>query len=233
MAPTSPRIKAPRPEDLAEYPTRALAAILDALTSAAIGLALGAIVYVVVVLLGYSTTHAGNVVRDNALLIGVPVGLLYAPLLMAREGERNGQTVGKQLMGIRVVRERLAPMDVPVGLLREAFGKQVLSVITFSIYAIADYLWPLGDSERQALHDKIAQTWVVRATVSAPSANVPEPDHLLAERGALKRDGPRPAPPPPPRVRVPAQPEHAPEPAPVPEAPLPGGWLPPVPPSGD
>jgi uncharacterized RDD family membrane protein YckC len=229
--PAAPRAKAPRPEDLAEYPTRALAAIVDALVSGLIGLAVAAVVYVVVVLLGHTATHAGHVVRDNALLIGIPVGLLYAPLLMARQGARNGQTIGKQMLHIRVVRERLAPMDIPVGLLREALGKQVLAAITFSIYAIADYLWPLADAERQALHDKVAQTWVVRARVAAPLTSVPEPDHLLAERGALKREGPRPAPPP---VRVPPprpEPERAPEPAPVPDAPLPGGWLPPVPPA--
>jgi uncharacterized RDD family membrane protein YckC len=210
-----PRTVAPRPADLAEYPTRAMAAIMDAVVVAALQLTLGAIVFVIAVLAGDTAHEAGKVVRDNALFIGIPVGFLYAPLLMARGADRNGQTLGKQAMGIRVVRERLAPMDVPVGLLREALGKQILGVLTAGIYLLVDFLWPLFDSERQALHDKIAQTWVVRAEVSAPAEPAPEPDHLLAERGALKRP-----------ARVPTLPE----PEPAPEE-LPGGWLPPVPPT--
>ena len=39
-----------------------------------------------------------------AILISL-VWLLYSPLLMMREGEHNGQTLGKQLVGIRVVRD--------------------------------------------------------------------------------------------------------------------------------
>jgi uncharacterized RDD family membrane protein YckC len=210
-----PRIRAPEPADLAEYPTRAVAAILDALVAAGLGLLAGVIVYVIVVLLGNTGHHAGNLVRDNAIFIGLPIGLLYAPLTMARRGARNGQTLGKQAMNIRVVRERLAPMDVPQGLLREALGKQALSAITFGIYLLADYLWPLADAQRQALHDKIAQTWVVRAAVASPQEDLREPDHLLAERGALGRPARRPP---------------DPGPAPAPEAPLPGGWLPPEPP---
>jgi uncharacterized RDD family membrane protein YckC len=212
---TAPRTDEPRPQQLAEYPTRALAAIVDALVVAAIQLVLGAIVFVVAVLAGQSANGAEDVVRDNALFIGIPVGFLYAPLLMAREGAANGQTLGKQALGLRVVRERRAPMDVPQGLLREALGKQVLWVITAGIYLLADLLWPLFDPQRQALHDKIAQTWVVRADVSAPTTVAREPDYLLAERGALERP-----------ARVPT----AREPAPAPDE-LPGGWLPPTPPA--
>jgi uncharacterized RDD family membrane protein YckC len=210
-----PRTIAPRRADLAEYPTRAVAAIVDAVIVAALQFTIGAIVFVIAVLAGDTAHEAGRIVRNNALFIGIPVGFLYAPLLMARVGERNGQTLGKQAMGIRVVRERRAPMDVPVGLLREALGKQILAVITAGIYLLVDFLWPLGDPERQAIHDKIAQTWVVRAEVSAPAEPVSEPNHLLAERGALKRP-----------ARVPTLPE----PEPAPEE-LPGGWLPPVPPT--
>jgi uncharacterized RDD family membrane protein YckC len=212
---TTPRTDEPRPQELAEYPTRVLAAIVDALVVAAIQLVVGGIVFVVAVLAGQDASGAKDVVRDNALFIGIPVGFLYAPLLMAREGPTNGQTVGKQALGIRVVRERRAPMDILVGLLREALGKQVLWVVTAGIYLLADLLWPLGDPQRQALHDKIAQTWVVRAEVSAPTAVAREPDYLLAERGALERP-----------ARVPT----APEPAPAPDE-LPGGWLPPTPPA--
>jgi uncharacterized RDD family membrane protein YckC len=46
-------------------------------------------------------------------------GLVYAPLLMRRPGAHNGQTLGKQLTGIRVVREDGRPMTYGAAVLRE------------------------------------------------------------------------------------------------------------------
>src|SRR4051794_34821721 len=41
------------------------------------------------------------------------------------------------------------------------------------IPTILDYLWPLWDERNEALHDKMAHTWVVRADVAAPGVGVP------------------------------------------------------------
>ena len=49
--------------------------------------------------------------------------LLYAPLLMMREGEHNGQTLGKQALGIRVVRDSGEPMGFGWAALREIVVK--------------------------------------------------------------------------------------------------------------
>jgi uncharacterized RDD family membrane protein YckC len=35
-------------------------------------------------------------------------------------------------------------------------------VVVYALYAVLDHLWPLGDQHRQALHDKVARTYVVR-----------------------------------------------------------------------
>ena len=83
---------------------------------------------------------------------------------MARSGARNGQTLGKQAMGIRVV---LADDGEAIGfwrgMLRTVLAQQLLAAITLYAYALVDYLWPLPDRRNQALHDKIASTLVVRA----------------------------------------------------------------------
>lgn len=68
----------------------------------------------------------------------------------------TGQTPGKQLMKIRVVRASGGPMDFGVAALREVVGKFV-SAITLGI----GYLFPLWDARKQALHDKVAGTVVV------------------------------------------------------------------------
>jgi uncharacterized RDD family membrane protein YckC len=76
-------------------------------------------------------------------------------------GKAPGQTIGKKALGIRV---RHADEDRPIGygpataryLITFAFG-------IFVIPALIDYLWPLWDSRNQSLHDKAANSVVVRA----------------------------------------------------------------------
>jgi uncharacterized RDD family membrane protein YckC len=93
--------------------------------------------------------------------------LLYAPVLMARKEDHNGQTWGKQVAGIRVTRDNGQRMDIGWGLLRElvikrivfwGFGSSFLGIPT-----LLDGLWPLWDDQNRALHDMITSTHVVRA----------------------------------------------------------------------
>jgi len=93
--------------------------------------------------------------------------ILYGPLLMRREGARNGQTWGKQLLGIRVVRINGVPMDFMWSALREAIVKGLGVGIASSIIPVIPYLldvlWPLWDDEKRAIHDFIVDTRVVQA----------------------------------------------------------------------
>jgi uncharacterized RDD family membrane protein YckC len=95
------------------------------------------------------------------------VWLLYAPLLMMREGARNGQTLGKQFVGIRVVRDSGEPMGFGWAALREVVVKNLAVSIAASIIPfvpwLLNYLWPLWDDQNRALHDLAVQTHVVRA----------------------------------------------------------------------
>jgi uncharacterized RDD family membrane protein YckC len=101
-----------------------------------------------------------------ALLLGA-VFLLYAPLLMMRRGERNGQTLGKQMVGIRVVRDNGEPFGFGWGALREVLLKQLAVNVASSIIPFIpwflNYFWPLWDDQNRALHDMAAQTHVVKA----------------------------------------------------------------------
>jgi uncharacterized RDD family membrane protein YckC len=153
-APPTPRDVPAR--ELADWWTRAGAFVLDQLVIA------GAVIAAVVVALLFVDDPAGDTARIVAYAIALPFGFLYAPLLMARAGARNGQTLGKQLVGIRVVQIDGAPVTFWTGILRTVVGQQLLIAVTFYIYAVVDYLWPLRDPQNQALHDKIAKTWVLR-----------------------------------------------------------------------
>jgi uncharacterized RDD family membrane protein YckC len=68
-------------------------------------------------------------------------------------------TPGKLALGISVRRmDQPGPLSIGTALLRRVvpFISQFLSLLT-----LLDYLWPLWDDKRQALHDKVAKTQVV------------------------------------------------------------------------
>jgi uncharacterized RDD family membrane protein YckC len=101
------------------------------------------------------------------LLVFAVISLLYAPLLMMREGEHNGKTWGKQIVGLRVVRDNGQPFTFGHAALREVVLKQLAVGIASSIIPIVpwflNFFWPLWDDENRALHDMAASTHVVRA----------------------------------------------------------------------
>jgi uncharacterized RDD family membrane protein YckC len=152
-------------QQLSDWWTRAGAFVLDQLIIGAVAVAAVLAARVI----------TGDVESDTAQIvayaIAIPLGCLYAPLLMSRRGARNGQTLGKQALGIRVVRTDGQPVGFWLGVLRTVVAQQLLTAITFYAYAVVDYLWPLRDPQNQALHDKIASTWVVRAPQPEPDAS--------------------------------------------------------------
>jgi uncharacterized RDD family membrane protein YckC len=102
------------------------------------------------------------------ILVGLIIfGYILQMFMMAREGEKNGMTLGKQALGIKVVREDGAGWTFGTALLREFVIKGLLfgTVGSFflSIPTLVDYLWPLWDEKKQALHDKLATSYVVKA----------------------------------------------------------------------
>jgi len=80
----------------------------------------------------------------------------------------RGQTPGKQIVGIRVIKDDGTPSDWGYTFLREFVVKffflGLLSQVTIGIAWLVDYLWPLWDREKkmQTLHDKLLGTLVVR-----------------------------------------------------------------------
>lgn len=208
---------------------RAGAMLIDALILTAIALAVG-----------ITMSSAGASGDESTVAIYIVVflaSLIYSPLMMARAGDANGQTVGKQALGIRVVHSEGGDMTLPRGLLRDAVGKAVLGIIPF--YTFVDILVPLFDSGNQALHDKVGKTYVVPAATQAHGTGTSAPADTTAPHPAWSappaapRDGaplppthdhvPPPPPPPPPSLKKqPALPD-----SPSEEQPDLGGFAPP------
>lgn len=94
-------------------------------------------------------------------LVTLVVGLVYEMGFLLWKAA----TPGKLLLGLRV--RRWAPGEpLTAGVIaRRWIGYQGVSQIPSvgPIYSVIDVLWPLWDPRRQALHDKLAGTCVVRA----------------------------------------------------------------------
>ena len=166
------------PQQLSGYGARVGAFFLDLLVVLGLQFSLGLVIGIVVAASGGKVSDDRDLFQALSIVLGLLVTLAYLTILESRRGVHNGQTLGKQATGIRIVRDDGKPMTFGRALLREGVGKYVLALITLYIYLVVDYLWPLWDRENQALHDKIASTHVVAlrpstAIGAAPAAAAP------------------------------------------------------------
>lgn len=81
------------------------------------------------------------------------VGAAYAILLWVNW---NGQTLGKKVMKIKVIREDGKKLDYKTAVIR------YLGYFLSSIPLLLGFLWVIWDEKKQAWHDKIAGTYVVK-----------------------------------------------------------------------
>lgn len=149
-------------KQLASWGSRFAAQLIDWL------ILLVPVVILTVIVIGIAAgSDTGAIVTGIvSFLAYLVVALLYAPLLMARDGEHNGQTWGKQLLGITVVRDGGEAMSFGYAALREivvkGFGVGIAASIIPVIPYLLNYLWPLWDDSNRAIHDIICSTHVVR-----------------------------------------------------------------------
>lgn len=149
----------------ADFGQRLLGQIIDSLIVSLmmlVPLIIGAVAFIA----GLSSNDGSVEVTNSALLtvgisiwvIAVIIGTLYEPILTARKGERNGQTVGRRLMHIRITNLQGGPIGAG-----QAWGRYLFkSFFSGSIFYLG-YLWMLWDPGKQGWHDKVANTLVLRA----------------------------------------------------------------------
>jgi uncharacterized RDD family membrane protein YckC len=172
MLSSPPHIHAPV-YHLASWPARLGALIIDWV----IVFAFSFMVASVMVLFGYEALASmeveGSTMDAVSQLTSMVAFFVYRWLLMRRKGARNGQTWGKQLVGIKVVRDSGEDIGVGTVVLREVIGKFVSGIICG-----IGYLFPLWDESKRALHDMVASTHVI-ITDSKGNANAPvQPAYL-------------------------------------------------------
>ena len=117
--------------------------------------------------------------------VGGPVGVALGLIGLAVTGGalvwvasmyQNGQSVGKRIMGTQVVSAvdgrplSWAANLIVRGILVKGLVVGIASQLTIGIFVLVNYLWPLWDANKQAVHDKMMSTYVVRLrTADSPS----------------------------------------------------------------
>jgi uncharacterized RDD family membrane protein YckC len=157
---------------LAEFWQRLLAYLLDGLiVGAAVIVPLGVIVGVLLVPYFMSPDPAAPpdptlipLLEVLAFAVIVSLNLIASYVYFVRMCHRTGQTIGKRVMNIRVVRgSDGGPIDLRTA--RRRWVVQHATAVLPFYFNVADGLWQLWDQPyRQCLHDKCAETVVVQVT---------------------------------------------------------------------
>lgn len=116
---------------------------------------------------GYGARVGAYLLDTIVVLLGLIIfGYLLQCWFMGREDNWNGQTIGRRACGIRAIREDGQPWNFGTALLREFVIKYLLFGLIggFVFFGwLVDVLWPLWDERKQALHDKVIGSYVVKA----------------------------------------------------------------------
>jgi uncharacterized RDD family membrane protein YckC len=141
-------------------PTRRLGAFA---IDTALGAAASLILAVPIAAIGLSTDLEGAIWWFGA----IPIALAAVTVpFMLREGEHAGQTLGKQLFGLRVVSDELGPVAAHRAVARELLVKAPFwtgSISLLFVPALVNGVWSIFDPERRGLQDRATGTRVVRA----------------------------------------------------------------------
>ena len=140
----------------ASWGQRAGALLLDGLVIVAPFFLLA---FVLLLVIGPDDNSATDDSAGYGALVGI-VAMIVAPFYFTlMHGRPSGQTLGKRALKIAVRREG-SLASIGYG---RAFGRAVIfSLFLATSTLLIDILWPLWDRRKQALHDKVVSSVVVR-----------------------------------------------------------------------
>ena len=92
-----------------------------------------------------------------AMVLGGLLGALLQAAYFTILTWRYGQTLGKKALNLKVVTTDYGPLSFGKAFLREVIGKFISTVIL-----LIGFLWVAWDENKQAVHDKLAGTYVVK-----------------------------------------------------------------------
>ncbi len=115
------------------------------------------VLYIVVAMIATALFFSASAFGYSLGGLLIVLFLLTSLLYMIWPTAKSGQTLGKKMVGIRVVDDTGNPPGWGKAILRQTIGFWIEGIF-FSI----GLLWPLWDDKKQTWHDKIANTYVVQ-----------------------------------------------------------------------
>lgn len=165
---------APAASTEATYGRRVAATLIDLVISSIAFFAVFFGFAVAAGIIGTSDEFDDDYGIPGAAIVGLLLAIFLPMALMLRPERANGQTLGKELMSIRVTRLDGELVRLGTALVRELLGKTILGITV--LWTVIDDLWPLVDARKQALHDKLASTVVLDASAPpGPAPSQPNP----------------------------------------------------------
>ncbi|MEK7801428.1 MAG: RDD family protein, partial [Pseudomonadota bacterium] len=149
----------------ASFWDRVFAAIIDQTIVSVCGQILAFVFMAIFYFLNIKSANSYLFLTGILLGIGYNVGFIY----------KKGATIGKMALKIKVVTDGYAAPSLKTVFLRETVGKWI-SNLGFGLGS----LWVLKDKHRQAWHDKIAHTYVVK--VNETHTLIPGEDAPVAKK---------------------------------------------------
>jgi len=143
---------APQMVPKAGFWVRAVAYLLDSFLLGIVQVVLGLLIGLVIGMLGMAT-EGDPAVNTVLWLFGVTLSIGYAVFFTGY----CGQTPGKMALRIKVIRTDGSPISYGRAALREVPGKFISSILLGLGYIMVAF-----DKQKQGLHDKIADTYVIK-----------------------------------------------------------------------
>lgn len=148
-----PTLPATKPLTTAGFGLRLVSQLIDGLVYSMLMLVLGVGLAIIISNFGGNDPHALTMMIILAVFVVIAVNWLYAVFFIGY----CGQTPGKMVTRIKVVRTNGDEVGFGAAIFREVVGKFISCMLLF-----CGYLMVLFDDRHQGLHDKIADTYVIK-----------------------------------------------------------------------
>jgi len=139
-------------QSYAGFWVRVLAYLLDSVLLITVQTALSLLINLTIGMLGIAT-EGDPAINTIIWLFGAVLSISYAVFFTGY----CGQTPGKMVLRIKVIRTDGSPVNYGRAALREVLGKFISSILLG-----IGYLMVAFDNRKQGLHDKIADTYVIK-----------------------------------------------------------------------
>ena len=130
-------------------------------------------VVIVVVLLCTSLTAIFNLIKEGTSLnitlyslieliqVGLVIEILFIIYYISFPVRNHGQTIGKKMLKIRVVKDDGTDVDFSTLFMRQAIAEQLLGALTFGSTFVVNALVALFRKDKKSISDVFANTKVV------------------------------------------------------------------------